>query len=364
MAPGTHEETLEDLPPSSKFIYKVLDETGPLTLKGISEQTLLSTRTARYGLQKLEEEGLVESAPALHDGRQQCYSLVQDECRHPHEQYARGVLVDVDWLCKHRDELESDDPDYRLVEVGDTYGEGHAPGAVDLSPDALMSPNQPGIPDREAFADLLGRLGITADTTVVAYGRDPEFAAFFYWVLKYYGHRSVRLLDGGKRAWVSEDGREILTDPFVPTTRTYEPIAINENVRAYRDDVRMAIADEETTVVDVRSREEYVGDRRVASDGDPTPRVAGHIPGTTHVPWTSVLNGDGAFRDRHELERLFEDAGVTPGDDVIVYCNVGERSALVWFVLCQLLGYSNVANYDGSWAEWGNLIDAPIETGL
>jgi thiosulfate/3-mercaptopyruvate sulfurtransferase len=355
------EATLKDLPPSSKFVYKTLAQHGPMTLKGLTEETLLSSRTARYGLDQLEESGLIESAPALHDGRQTCYSL-----RHgtgPHGEYAKRALVDVDWVEERLDEFEADDPEFRLVAVDEAYEEGHVPGAVELDPmESLVYPERAGIPDREQFEHIVGDLGITEDSTVVVYSDGiNEFAALAYWTFKYYRHSDVRILNGGKRYWL-EHGYPTTQDRPSVTPQSYNAQEPHERIRAYRSDVQAALAGE-TTIVDVRTAAEHRGEQRAPEDGVPTARVAGRIPNSVHVEWTQVVNDSWQFKRRRQLERLFANAGVDEDDDIVVYCNVGERAALVWFVLSELLGFRNVANYDGSWAEWGNLIDAPIESG-
>ncbi|SEP17386.1 thiosulfate/3-mercaptopyruvate sulfurtransferase [Halorientalis persicus] len=350
------EEALLDLPPSSKFIYKTLSREGSMTLKQITEETLLCSRTARYGLTKLEDEGLIEEAPALHDGRQTCYSISHRSLGQDRTGYPEQVLVRPDSAYERLDEFKRDDPSFRLVEVSTEYDEGHIPGAVELDPRADFSDaGTRTIPDANRLETLLGERGITPDSTVVLYSDEfNEFAAFVYWTLKYYRHRDVRLLNGGKYYW-TENGFPTTGSTQSVTHVEYDAQPPNEHVRAYRQDVQDALS-EDVAIVDVRAHEEYCG------DVDAPARASGHIPRTVNIEWESVVRECGRFEHPRALERPFAEADIDEDDDIIVYCNVGERSALVWFALSELLGYPNVTNYDGSWTEWGNLVDVPIET--
>ncbi|ARS91002.1 rhodanese-like domain-containing protein [Natrarchaeobaculum aegyptiacum] len=356
------DDALQDLPPSSKFIYKVLADAGPMTLKALSEETLLSSRTVRYGLDQLEDAGFVDSSPALHDGRQTCYRL-RDAATGDGET-GSAVLVSPEWLQERLEDVTRDDPSLCLVEADGEYDDGHIPGAVQIDVLAdLVDVNGCGIADKRCFEEYVGSLGITDDSTVVIYSIDDnQYAAYLYWLFKYYRHTDVRLLDGGKRRWTAIGG-QLTTECPEFTPRDYEAQLPDERIRAYRSDVEAALS-RETTIVDVRSAPEYEGEQTQPPNKDlPAARTAGHIPGTIHVTWSDVIDEDGRFKETAALERLFLERGLHPDTETIVYCHVGERSSIVWFVLSELLEYEVVANYDGSWIEWGNLIDAPVETG-
>jgi thiosulfate/3-mercaptopyruvate sulfurtransferase len=350
------EETLKDLPPSSKFIYMTLSREGSMTLKDVTEETLLGSRTARYGLSKLEEADLIETAPALHDGRQTCYSISQRSLGGDRTGYPEQVLVSPDSAYDRLAEFKTDDPSFRLVEVSTEYDSGHIPGAVELDPQRdFVDAGTRTIPDVDRLESLLSERGITPDSTVVLYSDGyNEFAAFVYWTLKYYRHRDVRLLNGGKHYWTENGFPTTGASPEV-TPVDYEAQPPNDHIRAYRQDVQDALS-EDVTIVDVRSPAEYCGDADVPA------RATGHIPRTVNIEWTALVRECGRFEHPRALERPFAEAGIEADDRIIVYCNVGERSALVWFALSELLGYPTVSNYDGSWTEWGNLVDVPIET--
>ncbi len=277
--------------------------------------------------------------------------------------YAKPVLVDTDWLAEHLG-----DAGVVVAEVDESpelYDEGHVPGAVKLHwQDDLQDPVERDLVGREEFERLLGSLGIAADTTVVLYGdKNNWFAAYAYWYLKVYGHRDVRILDGGRQKWIDE-GRELTTDPPAPAPAEYHAGERDESIRAYRDQVREWIGAAERALVDVRSPGEYAGEL-IAPPGyeQEGAQRGGHIPTAASIPWAAAVADDGTFRAAEELRELYAGQDVTPEKEVTTYCRIGERSAHTWFVLHELLGYEKVRNYDGSWTEWGNLVDVPIEKG-
>ena len=245
----------------------------------------------------------------------------------------------------------------------DLYDEGHIPGAVKLHwRDDLQDPVQRDIVGREAFERLLGERGIGNDTTVVLYGdKNNWFAAYAYWYLKIYGHADVRILDGGRQKWIDEE-RGLTTDAPAPAPATYSAKDADESIRSRRDDVLAGLGAEGRALVDVRSPEEFSGEL-MAPPGYEQEGASrtGHIPTAQSIPWAQAVRDDGTFKSPAELRELYEAKGVTADKEVVAYCRIGERSAHTWFVLRELLGYPDVKNYDGSWTEWGNLVDVPIE---
>ena len=274
-------------------------------------------------------------------------------------EYAKDVLVTTEWLAEHLN-----DAFVVVAEVDedpDLYEGGHIVGAVKLHwRDDLQDPLERDLVDREAFERLMGRLGISNASTVVLYGdKNNWFAAFAYWYLKVYGHEDVRVLDGGRQKWLDER-RELTTDVPSPERAEYRASERNEALRAYRGAVLEGIGASEKALVDVRSPQEYAGDL-VAPPGyeQEGAQRAGHIPTAVSIPWSQAVRDDGTFRPREELLELYESEGITASKQVTAYCRIGERSAHTWFVLRELLGYEHVDNYDGSWTEWGNLVDVP-----
>ncbi len=271
------------------------------------------------------------------------------------------VLVDADWVTAHLR-----DPKVRLIEVDvDTtsYDQGHIPGAVgfnwksELQDQVVRAPVSP-----EQLAALLGKAGVSNDTTIVLYGDNNNwFAAWALWILKYYGHEDVRLLDGGRVKWVA-DKRELTTEVPTYTQTQYHTHAPKEELRAYRDYVLGQLKKQGFALVDVRSPGEYSGELLAPANlPQEGAQRGGHIPGAANIPWGQAVREDGTFKSADELRALYGGKGVTAEKEVVAYCRIGERSSHTWYVLHYLLGYPNVRNYDGSWTEWGSLIGAPIE---
>ena len=277
--------------------------------------------------------------------------------------YAKAVLVSTEWLAEHL--ADEDVVVAEVDEAPELYDEGHIPGAVKLHwREDLQDPVERDIVDRETFERLLGERGIGNSTTVVLYGdKNNWFAAYAYWYLKIYGHEDVRILDGGRQKWIDE-GRDVTTDEPAPAAATYRAAERDESIRAYRDEVRGWIGAPERALVDVRSPGEYSGDL-ISPPGyeQEGAQRAGHIPTAVSIPWASAVADDGTFKAPDELSELYAGKGVTRDKEVTAYCRIGERSAHTWFVLRELLGFERVRNYDGSWTEWGNLVDVPIEKG-
>jgi thiosulfate/3-mercaptopyruvate sulfurtransferase len=274
------------------------------------------------------------------------------------------VLVETQWLASH-----AADEGLRLIEVDvDTtaYAQGHILGAVGWNwQTQLQDLLRRTLATKRQFEALASEAGITPSTTVILYGDNNNwFAAWAFWQFKYYGHEDVRLLNGGRKKWAAE-GRPLDQEvPHYPATR-YEALGPDETVRAYRDQVFEVLTHpEKYNLVDVRSVDEYTG-KIIAPPGlSETAQRAGHIPGARNIPWVQTVKEDGSFKPLEELQVLYANQGVTPDKETIAYCRIGERSSHSWFVLKYLLGYPNVRNYDGSWTEWGNLIEAPIERTL
>ena len=274
------------------------------------------------------------------------------------------MLVTTDWVLEH---LE--DSNVRIVEVSEDvllYHEWHVPGAVQVvwERDAQRQDVR-DVVDRKGFEALMSRLGISNDTTVVLYGdKSNWWACYFFWLMKYYGHKDVRIMDGGRKKWEMEGKPKSKEVPTYPPA-TYIASPPDEDIRAYAQDIlqRMLLG-EDFALVDVRSPDEYTGKLIHMPDyPQEGAQRGGHIPGAVNLPWGLNVNEDWTFKGEEELRKLYEGKGITPDREVITYCRIGERSALTWFVLKYLLGYPEVRNYDGSWTEWGNMVRVPIKRG-
>jgi thiosulfate/3-mercaptopyruvate sulfurtransferase len=271
------------------------------------------------------------------------------------------VLVDAEWV-----EAHAGDPNVRLIEVDvDTksYAQGHIPGAVAFNWQKDLQDQVVRAPIAQArLEELLSQAGVSNDTTIVLYGDNNNwFAAWALWILKYYGHADVRLLDGGRVKWLA-DKREITTDVPTYAATSYTTKAPNKAIRAFRDEILSELGRDGLALVDVRGPGEFSGELLAPANlPQEGAQRGGHIPGAANVPWGSAVREDGTFKSAEELKAVYGGKGVTPDKDVIAYCRIGERSSHTWFALHYLLGYQNVRNYDGSWTEWGSLIGAPIE---
>jgi len=271
------------------------------------------------------------------------------------------VLVDADWVEAHRD-----DPGVVLVEVDEdtsAYDKGHIRGAVKIDwKKDLQDPVRRDFVDRAGFEALLSERGISNDDTVILYGGNNNwFAAYAYWYFRLYGHRNVKLLDGGRKKW-ELDSRELVTDVPQRAATSYRASEQDASIRAFRDEVVAAIGTK--NLVDVRSPDEFAG-RLLAPAHLPQEQAqrGGHVPTARNIPWSKAADEDGTFKSDDALRGLYGGAGVDFGKDTIAYCRIGERSAHTWFVLHELLGQANVKNYDGSWTEYGSLVGVPIKLG-
>jgi thiosulfate/3-mercaptopyruvate sulfurtransferase len=271
------------------------------------------------------------------------------------------VLVDAAWVEAHRD-----DPGVVLVEVDEdtsAYDKGHIRGAVKIDwKQDLQDPVRRDFIGRAGFETLLSERGISNDDTVVLYGGNNNwFAAYAYWYFKLYGHRNVKLLDGGRKKW-ELDSRELVTEVPQRAATSYKAQEQDTSIRAFRDEVINAIGNK--NLIDVRSPDEFAG-RLLAPAHLPQEQAqrGGHVPTARNVPWSKAAEDDGTFKSDDALRTLYGEAGVDFGTDTIAYCRIGERSAHTWFVMHELLNQPNVKNYDGSWTEYGSLVGVPIAVG-
>lgn len=270
-------------------------------------------------------------------------------------------LVETEWVARHLD-----DPQVRIVESNEDYllyDTGHIPGAVKVDWfTTLQDPLRRDFLSKEAFERLCSSLGIGNDTTVVFYGdKSNWFATYAFWLFRYYGHENLRIMNGGRAKWIQENRPMTKEVPNYPQTN-YVARQPNPSIRAFREDVFRHL-EKKMPLVDVRSPKEYSGELlHMPNYPQEGATRGGHIPGAVNIPWSLAANeADSTFKSAEELRQLYAGAGLSPDKEIIAYCRIGERSSHTWFVLTYLLGYENVRNYDGSWTEWGNLVNAPIE---
>ncbi len=273
------------------------------------------------------------------------------------------VLVSTDWVAEHLQ-----DPKVRLVESNEDtllYSSGHVPGAVHVDWTADLNDQiRRDYVSAEAFERLLSRIGVTPDTTVVFYGdKNNWWACYAFWVFQLFGHTNARVMDGGRLKWEKEQ-RPLSRDvpSYAPTT--YKVTQRNDAPhRAFRDEV-LKFVQAKGQLVDVRSPDEYTG-KKLHMPEYPNEGAlrGGHIPGAKNIPWAKAINPeDGTFKTASELKQIYlEDQKLAPNADTIAYCRIGERSSHTWFTLKYLLGFPKIRNYDGSWTEWGNMVNVPIE---
>jgi thiosulfate/3-mercaptopyruvate sulfurtransferase len=271
-------------------------------------------------------------------------------------------LVETDWVADHLN-----DPKVRIVESDEDYllyETGHIPGAVKVDWfTTLQDPVRRDFLNLEEFERLCGRMGISNDTLVVFYGdRNNWFACYAFWLFEYYGHEQRKIMNGGRAKWAAENRaltREVTT--YAPTS--YHARQPDLSIRAFRDEV-LHQSQAGLPLIDVRSPQEYTGELlHMPNYPQEGAQRGGHIPGAVNIPWSKAVREDGTFKPKDELQEMYASQGITPVQEVIAYCRIGERSSHTWFVLKYLLGYPDVKNYDGSWTEWGNLVGVPIQKG-
>ncbi len=273
------------------------------------------------------------------------------------------VLVSTDWVAEHLHDAK-----VRIIESDEDpllYTSGHIPGAVEVDWTAdLNDPLRRDYLDKAGFEALMSRIGVTPDTLLVFYGdKNNWWATYAFWVFQLFGHQNARVMDGGRLKWEKEKRSMTREKATYPTTNYQAPTRDDSRIRAFREQVLKHVT-AQRPLVDVRSPQEYSGERLHMPDYPNEGALrGGHIPGAANVPWGRAVNpDDGTFKSVADLRAIYEgEKGLKPDDDVIVYCRIGERSSHTWFVLTYLLGYPHVRNYDGSWTEWGNLVNVPVE---
>ncbi len=273
------------------------------------------------------------------------------------------VLVSTAWVLAH-----SGDPNVRVVEVDvDTaaYLEAHVPGAIAWAWNAQLSdPLRRDILSVEQFEELMGKSGVAPDTTLVIYGDNNNwFAAWAFWQAKIYGHKDVRIMNGGRRKWLSEENEMSLDVPVIQPVKYKCEGVPDLSIRAFLPQVLEASAEGWAALIDVRSPPEFTGEILAPAGLPESCQRGGHVPRARNIPWGKTCNADGTFKSLEDLKAVYAAEGIDGTKPIISYCRIGERSSHTWFVLKYLVGYDHVLNYDGSWTEWGNLVGAPVERG-
>jgi thiosulfate/3-mercaptopyruvate sulfurtransferase len=273
------------------------------------------------------------------------------------------VLVSTGWV-----DSQLDNPEVKIVEVDvdtNAYESAHIPGAAGWNWQTQLADQvRRDLVSKSDLEKLLGDSGIDNRTTIILYGDNNNwFAAWAFWQLKIYGHKDVRIMNGGRKKWFFE-GLPVSRDIPKYEKRNYQAVDPDNSLRAFLPDVtKISRSDNSWSLVDVRSADEYSG-KILSPPGLPeTCQRGGHVPGAVNIPWGKNVHDDGTFKSFEDLKALYKPLGITSNKNVVAYCRIGERSSLTWFVLRYLLGYANVKNYDGSWTEWGNLVNAPVLQG-
>ncbi len=271
------------------------------------------------------------------------------------------VLVETSWVAEHLN-----DSAIRLIEADEDvllYEVGHIPGAVKLDwhVDVQDKISRDFI-NQQGFEQLMSRYGVSNDTTIVLFGdKNNWYACYSFWLFSMYGHRSIKIMNGGRTKWEAEKREYTKGVPQFERT-TYHAQPVDESIRAFRDDVLVGLKNPSRRLIDVRSPQEFSGELlHMVNYPQEGAQRGGHIPGAKSIPWATAANADGTFKSAEELRQIYGSKDITPDKEVISYCRIGERSAHTWFVLTELLGFPRVRNYDGSWTEWGNVVRAPIE---
>jgi len=272
-----------------------------------------------------------------------------------------GVLVETAWVAEHLN-----DPKVRLIEADEDvllYEVGHIPGAVKLDWHVdVQDKIARDFINQQGFEQLMSRYGVSNDTTIVLFGdKNNWYACYSFWLFSMYGHKNMKIMNGGRTKWESEKREYTKNVPHFELT-TYHAQPIDESIRAFRDEVLAGLKNPARRLIDVRSPQEFSGELlHMVNYPQEGAQRGGHIPGAKSIPWATAANSDGTFKSAEELRQIYGGKDITPDKEVISYCRIGERSAHTWFVLTELLGFPRVRNYDGSWTEWGNVVRAPIE---